>query len=465
MSVAGRTPLRILTVAFAASSLLVVLQTVVFQLLAYDSPAIGKVSVALRVAFLLADGLALVGLLTLRPPARLGALLALGAVGSGVLGLAVSAMGSSARTLASLAAPLSQAEPMWSLGVALLAALGIASLVSPDRPQVRAHALRLVGVVGLLVGIAIAFRVGRLASPGQRSVGMAWTSWTFEVVRPALLAALAIVVARGRAADKAGAGPAESPYRAAGEGPPLATKDPVGPEAAGALRQAAGALRFYQIAFLLRLCVAVLTPVLAMLLSAMFRHDAMLPMAMLPLASLASGALVAVAHLRLLALPRSARARGLVVGAVVASALGLLVDVAAGLYGIYGRLAGGRYTGDQNLVFGISVGWPIVALLSGVALVLVASALGRVGETVSSELTTERARRTRALAIFTGAVQCGAALALIGSSAARHSGSTNEGGFVIVAMVVAGVGLAIALPIVHLLLVAHARAALLLRAG
>lgn len=66
MNAAGRTPLRILTVAFAASALLVALQTVVFRSLAYDSSAVGTVSVALRVGFLLADALTLIGLLALR---------------------------------------------------------------------------------------------------------------------------------------------------------------------------------------------------------------------------------------------------------------------------------------------------------------------------------------------------------------------------------------------------------------
>lgn len=47
-----RRPLRIAFFGFAASALLVVLQTVVFQILAWDSSAAAKASLALRVAFL-----------------------------------------------------------------------------------------------------------------------------------------------------------------------------------------------------------------------------------------------------------------------------------------------------------------------------------------------------------------------------------------------------------------------------
>ena len=469
MTAAGSAPLRILSAAFAASSLLVVLQTVVFKLLPYDSSAAGKVAVALRVGFIVADGLALVGLIALRPrlgPARalplLGAVLALGSVISGALGLAAHALGSRARTTSSLADVLGLAEPMGALGIAMLAALGVAALARPLGPRVRARVSGAVTAIAVLVALAIAFRLGRVAVPGPRSVVMAWASWALEVLRPAFVAWLAVFVARPHGdASSTLAQPGDGPYRAVGEGAKATADDPVQPQEA--FGRAASALRFYQIAFAVRLAAALFTPILALPVAAVIANGSMLPLAILPLLSLGSGALVAVAHLRLLALGRVASARGVVVAAVLASGLGLLVDAAALLYGISGYLSG-PYSAKQTMVFGVGVGWPCVSLLSGAALLLVASALGRVGEVLECEPVVVRARWTQALTIFTGALQAGVVLVIVGSGSVRHSAGAAAGQLLVLLMVLAAVGFTIALPIVHLFLVVTVRVALLGRA-
>ncbi|HSO40205.1 MAG TPA: hypothetical protein VLT33_47085, partial [Labilithrix sp.] len=168
----GTTALRILGAAFAASALLVVLQTVVYQLLAYDSSSFGRVAVVFRVAFWLADLGALVGLIALGPaspraralPAT-GALLAAGVVLFGAVGLGASALGSDATTLRSLSAMAGYAEPMWTIGVAVLATLAAGELARPHGPEAIARARRLMLGVGILVALAMAFRLGRLAVP------------------------------------------------------------------------------------------------------------------------------------------------------------------------------------------------------------------------------------------------------------------------------------------------------------
>jgi len=462
MTAAGRAPLRILSAAFAASALLVVLQTVVFKLLPYDSSASGTVAVALRAGFIVADGLVMVGLLALRPrlgPSRalplLAAVLALGSVISGVLGLTASALGSSARTASSLAEVLGLAEPMGALGIALLAALGVAALPRPLGPRVRSRVSGAVTAVAAVVALAIAFRLGRLAVPGPRSLVMAWASWALEVLRPALVAWVAVVVTRQRGdAASALAQPGHAPYRAAGEGAEAAAARPQ-----AAFGKAASALRFYQIAFAVRLATSVFTPILALLVSAVIANDSMLPLATVPLLSLGAGALVAAAHLRLVGLAQFASARGLVVAAVLASGFGLLVDVAVLLYGISGYISG-PYFGKQTLMLGVGVGWPSVSLLSGAALLLVASALGRVGEALEYEPVVARARWTQALAIFTGALQAGVVLVVVGSGTARHS----AGQLLVLLMVLGAAGATIALPIVHLILIVTVRGALLARA-
>ncbi len=462
----GRTPLRILIVAFAASALCLVLQTVIYQLLPYDSSAIGKVSVALRVGFLLADVAALIGLVALgwrwapsRAFASLGGLLALGGVVSGAVGLAASAIGSSAQLLGSLATPLSSAEPMWSLGVTLLASLGIASLApesdvnAPPARLVR----RIVTAIGALVALAIMFRIGRLAVPGQRSLVTAWTSWGLEVVRPALVAWLALVVVRG--AGEAGAsstGP-DGPYRAAGEGAPVTAAVPAGAAATEALRQAGRALGFYQVTFAVRLAAGFLTPLAAVFVSAIIRGDSSAPVAVLVVLGIGAGGLGTIAAIRLLALPRGAQTRGLVIGAAVASGLAILIDLAIGLYGLWGRLSGSRYIGDQNVVFGLSVGWPIAMLLGGVSLIFVAGALGRVGRLLTVEPLVARARLTQGLAIFTGALQTGSVLAIIGATSGRYTSSSTPGSVLLFLMVLGAIGVTVATPIVHLVLLSRAR--------
>ena len=462
MNAAGRTPLRILTVAFAASALLVVLQTVVFRSLPYDSSAVGTVSVALRVGFLLADALTLIGLLALRPRlgpgsalGLLGALLVLGGVISGAVGLAVSAIGSRAQTLASLGKPLGSAEPMWSLGVALLAALGIAS-VSPL--PFRAHARGLVTAIGMLVALAVAFRIGQLGVPGPRSLAMAWTSWALEVVRPALVALLAIVAGRGAGKGHATKAAPEGPYRAAGEGPPAVSDAAAGPVATAAFGQASRALAFYQVTFAVRLAAAIVSPIAALIFSSYVRGSFFAQFWLLLVVGAGANGLGAIAAFRLLALPRAAEARGPVIGAALAMGLAMLLEVFTSLYALYGWIAGARYTGEQNVVFGLSVGWPIAVLLGGVSLILVASALVRVGELVVSDRVTSRAFRSQALTVFAGALQTGAVLAVIDATSGRYTSSAAPGAILLFAMVLVTVGVTIATVVVHLVAVSAARA-------
>ncbi len=110
------------------------------------------------------------------------------------------------------------------------------------------------------------------------------------------------------------------------------------------------------------------------------------------------------------------------------------------------------------MVFGLSVGWPIAVLLGGVSLILVASALVRVGELVVSDRVTSRAFRSQALTVFAGALQTGAVLAVIDATSGRYTSSAAPGAILLFAMVLVTVGVTIATVVVHLVAVSAARA-------
>lgn len=234
--------------------------------------------------------------------------------------------------------------------------------------------------------------------------------------------------------------------------PPVAA----GAAATEAFRRAGRALGFYQVIFAIRVGAAALAPFVALFASLIIR-DSFVSISVLLLLGIVASALGIVAAFRLFALPRGAGARGLLGLAAVATGLGVFIDLAIGLYGVWGRLSGSRYTGEQNVVFGLSVGWPIAMLLSGVSLIFVARALGRVGTLLAAEKLVARAHATQSLAIFTGALQAGSVLAIIGATSGRYTSSSTPGSILLFLMVLGAIGVTIATPIVHLVLISLAR--------
>src|SRR5262249_28808652 len=119
-------PLRVLIAAFAARALIAVVQTALYQAVAYDSPANGAIGIAVGVAYVLADLALLFGLLRLgnaspglRAVGRAGAALCAFAVLAGLLGLALRAAGSVTEARA-FVGTVEAAEPPVSAGASLL---------------------------------------------------------------------------------------------------------------------------------------------------------------------------------------------------------------------------------------------------------------------------------------------------------------------------------------------------------
>lgn len=457
-------------VAFAASALLLVLQTVVFQLLPWDSSASAKVAVALRVGFVLADVTVLVSLVTLaraEPRSRgflaVGALLAAFAVLSGLLGLAASALGSDARILHALGRATSGAEPVVSIATTLLATLALGALAHAHGSRATAQANHMTIAVVVSVALSLGFKVVRLVGSGPRSLPTAWASWGIEVARPALVALLALSVARaiGRAAEVVAV--PVGPYRAAGEGAPSApTKEPLDAATVASLGRVADGLSTYRSAFLIRGGAAVATTLLGLVAATMRHNDSgAILMSAIPLASLATAVLLARGLFKLLALPRGVRARGVTFGAIVALGLAALVDAATLLAALAALFSASSYRAARDMSEAVMVGWPVVALAGGASLLFVASALRRVGEKLGDDRVVARARWVQGLAIGAGAAQIGALYAGLSLSAARYDSSSDAGGLVVAALALASLGAMVAVVVLHVLLVSAARSAVL----
>ena len=462
-----RTPLLLVALAFGATAALLVAQTLAFHLVAWDSSAIGTLSALLRALFLVADVAVVVAFVALARAARaaredmaIGGLvwngvgLAVYVACAGAFGLLARILGDSAAAVQAISSKMGAAEPLLSLGTALLMGLTLTAL-GPRR------ALPFMIALSASIAAALAFRVARVVDPSPRSLMGAWVSWGVEVGRPAVIALFALSVARGQEAERPANDAGAGPYRAGAQGatPTIPAEIP-DPRTAAALRECASALTLYRAAFLARIGLSILTSLV--IVAASLERSANAPVLLLaPVFSLITAGLIALSLVKLRRLPRASGARSLALAATAFAGLAALTDAALVVYA--SSLAPlTSYSARRQLGDVVALEWPIVALAMGVSAVLAASALGRVGDTLGERALATRARWVQGLAVATGAGLLGLLFAWVAQDPERWTHArSSAGNLVLVVHVLIAMPSVFAVIVVHTLLVGSGKKALL----
>lgn len=463
--------MALLGAAFASNAALVVLQTVTFHLLAWDSPAIPGAGLAFRVAFVLSDALvcgALLLLLRSAPQLRgltaSAALVAGGGAFAGLVGLASRLSSPEARALHSIARALNGAEPITTLAVALLVTLALVAL-APRRGTL------FTALVALTIALTLGFKVAAFVEREPRSIPLSWLVWSFDVARSSLVAAFALIVARAlRIPTAVSAGAPAGPYREPSAGAPSPPRIPP-PDRAGAakLRSAGSGLGIYRIGFLLRIAGTVGTSVLVVLAMMMRARDLeTVTVLLLEATSLVTAAIMASGLVKMLALPRSDRTRSVVILALVAIAVSALADGGTVAFGVLGSFGTMSYRLHRELGELLVVTWPLSAICAGTSLLLVASAIRRIGEALNRDDLVARTRWIQGLAILAGALQLATVFAGFGmqsvSRYARYGEASTAGLLVVGLLAITAFGSAAAITVLHVLGVGSAKQALLTHA-
>jgi hypothetical protein len=389
--------LSIVIAAFAARAAIPVLQTALYRVVAYDSPANKPMGIAVVVAYAAVDAALLVGLLRLarvggatRTFARSAVWLLAFTASAGVIGLGSETVGW-----------VSEVSPL-SAGASLLALLALA-------PVARALGVRATQPV--VVGVVVTLVFGALQGAGAwssdegdgRNLAVAWISWALTVARPAMIAALAYAALRATARNATPpVATAGGVYREAGataETPP-AQRPPLPPDLVPALRSAQEGLRGYRRAYLVRASVV---PVAILVAAA---SAGLGGVGWLLLCGLAAGGcaglILALARVRHLA--RAFRAawylRGALAARIVECLLDLLVMVAV-------------FTVDRFDRAPLIGAWAaLVCALAVLSDFLFAIALGRVGEGLDAGGVVERAASAQATAVVAVTMAFGFAAAV-----------------------------------------------------
>jgi hypothetical protein len=462
---------RVVLAAFAATALLIVLQTLIFQLLPWDSRASAAVSLGLRVGFLLADVAVVVSLVMLaraEPTARglpaIGAALAAFAVVSDLAGLAAKLFGSEARALREVTLATTGAEPIASMGAALLATLALGALADPHGWKAMARVRGVTIAVVPSVVLSLVFRFSRLALTTPRSVPAAWASWLVEVFRPVLIALLALSLLRALArAAKVDVRP-EGPYRAAAEGAsPAVAREPLDAAFIASLRTVARGLSSYRVIFMARIGAGVVTTLVMLAVSTMVRSGGpAVALTLLPLASMLTGVLLALSLRKLLALPRGVGARGVAIGALLAIVVAVLLDTGALVLSVSAIASASWYRARRDVIDCVFATWPVVALAGGVSILFVASATRRLGDRLQDARVVGRARWVQGIAIAAGATQIGTVLATLSASSATYGSTLSPAAFLVLGLlVITALGTTVAAVVLHMLLVGAARLSIL----
>jgi hypothetical protein len=454
---------RLVVAAFSTNVALLILQTIVFQVLPWDSSAFGAVSVAFRIGFLASDALVLSAFLPLgraRPDlAGLvgpGAALAAFPVAAGAVGLLAKIVGSDAAALRSMENVASAAEPTMSLAVALLMVLVLGAIESRRRTAFTA-------VVVASAVMSLAFRGEHLVDEGARSLVTAWTLWFGEVSRNAALAGFALLAGRSFSSSAMTQARSPNPYRAAGEReaheiPPAPAPDA---ETARSMQSAADGLTIHAPVFVARIFVTLGASVLTILFAG--GRDQALVLFLVPMASLVSAALLVFGIVKLAALPRAAGARSGAIGALVSLGLIVVADGGTLLYGLI-MLASSSYRSARFARYLeplVLVDWVSAALFLGASMLCLASALRGVAERLDAPSLVSRARWGQGMIVATGAVQLGFLFAMAAYEGARwHYPRSAAGGFVVGALGLTAFVSTIAVVVLHPLLVARGRDAL-----
>jgi hypothetical protein len=455
--------------AFASLALLTVLQTVLLQIIPYDSPALGTVSTVLRVLTLVVDAALFVSFVAFarraRPHAGLfaiaAALTAYGIVGE-LAWLAAKVLGNGAFTLRATGAAMGAAEPVLSLGAALLFVLALSAL---SKDASKREEILLVAVAAS-VAFSLVFKAYRAVDHTAASLPMAWLSWAVDVARPAAIGFVALGRARALAllaSTSAGVATA-GPYRAAAEGAPKPEPTELLDDATERrVREAARGLSAYRSVFLLRIVATVVTlPFLLISASDSGPRVAALAAAVMTSTSLVTALLMARGLRRFASLPRASHARPASVAALVAVLLVAVADVATLLYGAY-TFTSPSHRMLRRFADAGALETLLAILLLGVAMIFLASAVRRAAETIDAGELVARAGWSQGVSVASAALGLGAPFAISVRFLGHDDGRTAV--FVLLAMLLGAFVLAIASVVLHVKVAGQGHVALILYAA
>lgn len=473
----ARRAIRLLAIASASVAALVFLQTLVLQALSYDSPSFPTFVVLFRLAFFAADVIAFVGLVQLarnHDATRPFVVSALGlecfAVASGALGIVAHLMGPpsrSERLLKNFTATMSASEPAITLGISLLVAFALGAMVRAKptaSPQTTSRAATLVWIAFLFAtSLWLFVTLARFSSRDAHTITVAWMVWGLEIGKSLVLASYAFVVWRALSSPSAASDATkDGPYRAEGEGPAAVAALPAAPDPAtiAPLRRAASGMSLYSTGFAIRIGVAiVLTPLTLMAGSGELWFVYLL----LPAAGVVTATLMAIGLGRQRVLP-SFRAGG----RLTASAVLMWITVSFDAFVVLGILlaatSGSSWSARRKAQNMLEMGFPTSALFFGIAILLVASTLARVGETFDQASLTRRARWAQSLALLVFVL--GLALLFAVTAINGHDYDQKNGGALVAgALSIASLVALIAFVVMHILSQAEATRMLRFRLG
>jgi len=475
----ARSAIRLLAIASASVAALVFLQTTVLRALSYDSPSFPTLVAFFRIAFFAADVVAFVGMAQLvrhHVPTRPFVTSALGlgtfSVVSGALGVVIHMMGPpsrSERLLQSFASTMSAAEPAITLGTSLLIAFVLGALLrarstSEPKPSRAATPLLVAFVVTTTLWLFVT--LARSSSRDAQTITIAWLVWALEIGKSLLLASYALVVWRALAgASTANGSSKEGPYRGESEesaAKPAAEAPPAPPDPAtiAPLRRAASGLSLYSLGFAIRIGAAiVLTPLTLTIRSG----DLWFVYLLLPAACAVTATMMAIGLGRQRVLP-SFRAGGRLTAASVFMWIAASFDAFVVVGVMLSATAGSSWSAHRRAQKMFEMGFPSSAFFVGIAILLVASTLARVGETFERDSLTRRARWAQSLAILVFVL----GLALVFSIAAINGQDYDQrsgGALVCGALSLAALAASIAFVVMHVLSQAEATRMLRFRLG
>lgn len=475
----ARSAIRLLAIAGATIAALVFSQTVVLQALSYDSPSFPTFVTTFRVAFFAADVVGFVGMVQLarrhaptRPFTTCALVLGCFSVASGALGVVTHLMGPpsrSERLLKNFATTMSAAEPAIAIGTSLLIAFALGAILrarstADPKPPRAATPLWVAFVVTTTLWLFVT--LARSSSRDAQTITIAWLVWGLEIGKSLLLASYAFVAWRALAASStASDSPREGPYRAEGEGAPAKTDTepptaPPDPATVAPLRRAASGLSLYSMGFAIRIGGAiVLTPLTLTVRSG----DLWFVYLLLPAAGAVTATMMAIGLQRQRVLP-SFRAGGRLGAATVFMWLAVTFDAFVVVGIMLAATSGSSWSAHRKAQKMFEMGFPSSAFFVGLAILLVASALARTGETFEREALTRRARWAQSLAMLVFVL----VLALMFSIAAINGqdyDQKNGGALVCGALAIAALASVVAFVVMHVLSQAEATRMLRFRLG
>lgn len=400
--------LRLVAIAFACAFVLHLLQTILLQVVPYDTTTYDVLVGALRVAFVVADLLlagAFVELARRGPHHRPLA-----------LAIAVFAV---ANLVTSLVQP-SLAEQAFAFALTIATLLLLPSIARAPRGLWLAVAAGVASVLGPVL---------RLASSGESAVALAWARWIVELVRLGALGALAL----GTRPPVDAAAPAAGPYRSAADGAPAATV--ALPEETR--QKAAAGLSRYRTGYVGRIAATIVTTGLVFVLELARERDMPVLLLLAPIASLVATSFM---FRGLLALRSYASASV----ACFFLLVGMCCDGVMLLYGVVMLVERSRSSAFRRISEGWALSWFLVAFTGAIALVLAVVAVARLGRALDAREVVVASRRVHAALLSSFGFSL-AALCTVATEPRREGAALAAG------LAIAAAGAAIATVVTHLL--------------